>query len=70
MVHQTGDLNVSTHTYIQTVSLYIHIDIGHSAAESDQFVDVSNKLLSQYTGASSALCRDRFDEDLCWVLVA
>ena len=60
----------STHTYIQTVSLNIHIYIGHSVAESDQFVDVSNKLLSQYTGASSVLCRDRFDEDLCWVLVA
>lgn len=60
----------STHTYIQTVSLNIHIYIGHSVAESDQFVDVSNKLLSQCTGASSVLCRGRFDEDLCWVWVA
>ena len=60
----------STHTYIQTVSLNIHIYIGHSVAEFDQFVDVSNKLLSQCTGASSVLCRGRFDEDLCWVWVA
>ena len=60
----------STHTYIQMVSLNIHIYIDHSVAESDQFVDVSNKLLSQCTGASSVLCRDRFDEDLCWMLVA
>ena len=60
----------STHTYIQTVSLNIHIYIGHSVAESDQFVDVSNKLLSHCTGASSVLCRGRFYEDLCWVWVA